>query len=112
MDEDYAMKGLSIKDLPTQRLPTQHLPAQRLPTKHSPTKRASIQHASVIRELQLATDIRQRRSIASNRDRAGAMTNPDLISVIFLCIIACLIAVNLILRAPNAGLIIEQFNQF
>lgn len=107
MDEDYAMKHLSIKDLSTQPLPT-----QQLPSKHSPTKRASIRHASVIRELQQATDIGQRQSKASNRDHTGAMTNPDLISVIFLCIIACLIAVNLILRVPNGGLIIELFNQF
>lgn len=43
---------------------------------------------------------------------AARITNPDVIAVIFLCVIACLIAANLILRVPNAGLLIAQFNEF
>jgi hypothetical protein len=107
-------------------LPIKHMPVQALPAERSP-----IEPAPVTGELQLTTDFPKFRSEASKttseavfattwkatfetaRNRvAGATINPDLISVIFLCIIACLIAANLILRFPDAGLTIEQLSQF
>jgi hypothetical protein len=42
----------------------------------------------------------------------AAITNPDLIAVAFVCAIACLIGLNLILRTPDAALTIEQYGPF
>jgi hypothetical protein len=42
---------------------------------------------------------------------AAATIHPDVIGVIFLFIIGCLMAANLILRFPDAGLLIAQFNE-
>ena len=40
----------------------------------------------------------------------AATTNPDLIAVTLFCAIGLLISLNLILRFPNAGLFVEQYN--
>ena len=42
----------------------------------------------------------------------AATTNPDLIAVMLFCAIGLLIALNLILRFPDAGLLVEQYNVF
>jgi hypothetical protein len=41
-----------------------------------------------------------------------AMTNPDLIAMIALCAIALLTMINVILRFPNLGALIERYNHF
>jgi hypothetical protein len=111
------MKHSPIKRLPIKRAPIKGLPAEPLP----------IEHAPVTGELQLTTASQKFRSKAPRTTSqaafettwkatwehvVGTMTNPDLIGITFLCVIACLIAVNLILRFPNAGLTMEQFNHF
>ena len=40
------------------------------------------------------------------------ITDPDLITVVAFSAIGLLIAINLILRFPDVGAIIEQYNQF
>jgi hypothetical protein len=40
------------------------------------------------------------------------MTNPDLIAMVALCAIALLTMINVILRFPNLGALIERYNQF
>jgi hypothetical protein len=42
----------------------------------------------------------------------AATTNPDLIAVMLFCAIGLLIALNLILRFPDAGLLVEQYKVF
>ena len=39
-------------------------------------------------------------------------TNPDFIAVVAFCVIGLLIALNFALRFPDAGAVIEQYNQF
>jgi uncharacterized membrane protein YdfJ with MMPL/SSD domain len=41
-----------------------------------------------------------------------AIANPDLHAVVAFCLIGFLIALNLILRFPDFGAVIEQYNQF
>jgi len=40
------------------------------------------------------------------------VTNPDLLAVIAFCLIGVLLALNMILRFPDFGAVIEQYNQF
>jgi hypothetical protein len=42
----------------------------------------------------------------------AATTNPNLIAVTLFCAIGLLISLNLILRFPDAGLFVEQYNVF
>ncbi len=42
----------------------------------------------------------------------AAMTDPELTVIVISCTIALLITINLILRFPNFGAVIEQYNQF
>jgi uncharacterized membrane protein YdfJ with MMPL/SSD domain len=41
-----------------------------------------------------------------------AIANPDLHAVVALCLIGFLLALNLILRFPELGAVIEQYNKF
>ena len=41
-----------------------------------------------------------------------AITNPNLIGVALFAIVSCLIVINLMLRFPNLGLIVQQYNAF
>jgi uncharacterized membrane protein YdfJ with MMPL/SSD domain len=41
-----------------------------------------------------------------------AIANPDLHAVVAFCLISILLALNLILRFPDFGAVIEQYNQF
>jgi uncharacterized membrane protein YdfJ with MMPL/SSD domain len=41
-----------------------------------------------------------------------AIANPDLHAVVAFCLIGVLLALNLILRFPDFGAVIEQYNQF
>jgi hypothetical protein len=41
-----------------------------------------------------------------------ATANPDLHAVVAFCLIGLLLALNLILRFPDFGAVIEQYNQF
>ena len=40
------------------------------------------------------------------------MMDPELTVIVISCTIALLITINLILRFPNFGAVIEQYNQF
>ena len=42
----------------------------------------------------------------------AAMTDAELTGIVMLCAIALLITINLILRFPNVGAVIEQYDQF
>jgi hypothetical protein len=42
----------------------------------------------------------------------AALANPDLLAVLAFCLIGLLVALNLILRFPAFGAVIEQYNQF
>jgi hypothetical protein len=42
----------------------------------------------------------------------AAVMTPDLCAVIAFCLIGLLLALNLILRFPDFGAVIEQYNQF
>jgi hypothetical protein len=67
------------------------------------------------RELEPTIKHEDRRSKTRDAtwDRIVAtITNPNLIAVMIIGIIGCLIAVNLILRFPDLGLTVEQFNPF
>jgi len=39
-------------------------------------------------------------------------TNPDLSMIVAFCLIGLLLSLNLILRFPDFGAVIEQYNQF
>ena len=41
-----------------------------------------------------------------------AMTNPDFLAILMFCLIGILLALNLMLRFPEFGAVIEQYNQF
>jgi uncharacterized membrane protein YdfJ with MMPL/SSD domain len=41
-----------------------------------------------------------------------AITNPDLVAVVAFCLVGLLLSLNLILRFPDFGAVIEQYNQF
>ncbi|HZC55460.1 MAG TPA: hypothetical protein VE396_05340 [Xanthobacteraceae bacterium] len=40
------------------------------------------------------------------------MTNPDFLAILMFCLIGILLALNLMLRFPEFGAVIEQYNQF
>jgi hypothetical protein len=42
----------------------------------------------------------------------ATIMNPDLLAVIAFCLIGVLLALNIILRFPEFGAVIEQYNQF
>jgi hypothetical protein len=42
----------------------------------------------------------------------AAIMTPDLLAVVAFCLIGILLALNLILRFPDFGAVIEQYNQF
>jgi hypothetical protein len=42
----------------------------------------------------------------------AALANPDLLAVLAFCLIGLLVALNLILRFPAFGAVIEQYNLF
>jgi len=41
-----------------------------------------------------------------------AITNPDLLTVVTFCLVGLLLSLNFILRFPDFGAVIEQYNQF
>ena len=42
----------------------------------------------------------------------ATLTDPDLITVVTFCVLGLLVAFNVILRFPDLGALIEQYNQF
>ncbi len=40
------------------------------------------------------------------------ITNPDLLTVVTFCLVGLLLSLNFILRFPDFGGVIEQYNQF
>jgi hypothetical protein len=46
------------------------------------------------------------------RQAAAAIMTSDLIALVAFCLIGLLLALNLILRFPEFGAVIEQYNQF
>jgi hypothetical protein len=74
-----------------------------------------MKHLPITPDLQPATEFPDRRSktLQTSWDRlVAAITNPGLAVAIILGITACLIAVKLMQLFPDAGLTIEQFNEF
>jgi hypothetical protein len=52
------------------------------------------------------------RLLATWRQLVAVITDRELTTITALCTIALLIALNLILRFPDLGALIEQYNQF
>jgi hypothetical protein len=72
-------------------------------------------HSPIVRKLQpLARPVsRQVKAEGTWRARFIAMTtDPDLAVVVAFSVIGLLIALNVILRFPDLGAVIEQYNQF
>ena len=46
------------------------------------------------------------------RRAVAAIMTPDLLAVVAFCLIGILLTLNLILRFPDFGAVIEQYNQF
>ena len=42
----------------------------------------------------------------------ATLTDPDLIAIVAFCVLGLLVALNVILRFPDLGALIEQYNQF
>jgi hypothetical protein len=42
----------------------------------------------------------------------AALTDPDLIAIVAFCVLGLLVALNVILRFPDLGALIEQYNRF
>jgi hypothetical protein len=72
-------------------------------------------HSPVIRKLQPLANPhdRQVELVETQWTRfVAAATNPDLLAVVAFCVIGFLLAFNLMLRFPDLGAVIEQYNQF
>jgi uncharacterized membrane protein YdfJ with MMPL/SSD domain len=69
--------------------------------------------AARLLELLINPTNRQAEKTATEWSRLfTAITNPDLHAVVAFCLIGFLLALNLILRFPDFGAVIEQYNQF
>jgi hypothetical protein len=42
----------------------------------------------------------------------ATLTDPDLIAIVAFCVLGLLVALNVILRFPDLGALIEQYNRF
>jgi hypothetical protein len=72
-------------------------------------------HRPIIRELQPLVKPKGRDLEAAERlwpRFVAAITDPDLLGVVAFCAIGFLLALNLMLRFPDFGAVIEQYNQF
>jgi hypothetical protein len=49
---------------------------------------------------------------SSFRRAVSATLTPDLLAIVAFCLIGLLLALNMILRFPDLGAVIEQYNQF
>ena len=61
------------------------------------------------------TQLRERFCTSSRATRLSVRrnsTDPDLIAVVTFCVLGLLVAFNVILRFPDLGALIEQYNQF
>ncbi len=46
------------------------------------------------------------------RRTVAAIASPDLLAIVAFCVIGFLLALNFILRFPDFGAVIQQYNQF
>ena len=72
-------------------------------------------HSSQRRELQTQGNPAGRRIKAWETPYhrlVATLTDPYLIAVVTFCVLGLLVALNVILRFPNLGALIEQYNQF
>jgi len=70
---------------------------------------------SVIRELQALAKPKGRHVETTESqwlEFAAAITNPELLTVVAFCLIGLLLSLIFILRFPDFGAVIEQYNQF
>ena len=64
-------------------------------------------------QLQINPTNRQAEKTGTEWSRlVTAIANPDLHAVVAFCLIGFLLALNFILRFPDFGAVIEQYNQF
>lgn len=72
-------------------------------------------HSPVIRKLQ-PLEKSKRRPVDETPSQwpqlLAVFTNPDLSTVIAFCLLGLLLTLNLILRFPDLGALIEQYNLF
>jgi hypothetical protein len=64
-------------------------------------------------KLQSLTKPRNLRSVETSWDRfIAAINNTELLVIIAICTLGLLITLNVVLRFPDFGAVIEQYNQF
>ena len=69
----------------------------------------------VIRELQASAKPKGRHVETTESqwlEFVAAITNPELLTVVAFCLIGLLLSLIFILRFPDSGAVIEQYNQF
>jgi hypothetical protein len=71
-----------------------------------------MRRAPVIRELQPLWKSDPRPARTGWSRFVAAITNPDLIAMVFFCTIGFLITINIVLRFPDFGASMEQLQQF
>jgi hypothetical protein len=70
-------------------------------------------HPPTMRELQPLIRAKGREADPASRQWSwlkAAMANPDLVAVVIFCLIGLLLALNVMLRFPDFGAVIEQYN--
>jgi hypothetical protein len=73
----------------------------------------SMTHLPVSREPQPLTKPQILRSAETSWERiVAAINNPELLLIVAFCALGLLITLNFILRFPDFGAVIEQYNQF
>jgi hypothetical protein len=78
----------------------------------APVALAVLSATHVLRWLFKSTDRRTQESETEWSRLFTAIANPDLHAIVAFCLIGLLLALNLILRFPDFGAVIEQYNQF
>jgi hypothetical protein len=71
-----------------------------------------MRHPPMMRQLQPLIRVKGKADAASRQWALlkAALANPDLIAVVIFCLIGLLLAFNVMLRFPDFGALIEQYN--
>jgi hypothetical protein len=62
--------------------------------------------------MQMSTELRARSAAPEGSRRFAALFDPDLIVIVKFCIVGLLLTLVVMLRFPDFGAIIAQYNQF
>jgi hypothetical protein len=77
-----------------------------------PLSLAVLSVTHVLQRLIKPTDRRARKTETEWSRILAIIANPELHAMVAFCLIGLLITLNLILRFPDLGAVIEQYNQF